>query len=279
MTHSFFNSLANRLLFQGYLSKKDGHEIKEASFHVRLLKKEDALKMFALSQKIYSSLKPEEKTFIHKHEDISYYKNITDDRSMAYMGVFHKGTLIGMSYIKICADLQTFSNEIPNQTSQAFDDNSFVATFGGDCVLPAYRGNKLNQIMVRIRKELAQKIGCQEAYAIIDRNNINNLTPYFANHFSLISSGIDPTDNGPIYTMQIGLKRSNTGRIRTPSQFTFASVKDKERIDNLLAQNFQGVRYDTLCQMMEFVRKPTLIHTQKRVLVTHPQQRKDLQYV
>lgn len=279
MTYSFFNSLSNTLLFQGYLSKKDGHEIKDASFHVRLLKKEDALKMFSLSQKIYSSLKPEEKTFIHKHEDVSYYKNVTNDNSIAYMGVFHKGVLIGMSYIKICADSQTFSNEIPNQFSQAFNNHKFVATFGGDCVLPAYRGNKLNQIMVQIRKELAQKIGCQEAYAIIDRNNINNLTPYFANHFSLISSGIDPTDNGPIYTMQIGLKKTNTRSINTPTQFAFAPVKDKDRIDDLLKQNFQGVRYDTLYQIMEFVRKPTLIYTQKRVLATHPQQRKDLQYV
>ncbi len=279
MIHSFFNTRSDTVLFQGHLSKKDGSEMKDTSFHVRLLKKDDALKMFALSQKIYLALKPEEQTFIRKHSDVSYYQNASRDKASAYIGVFHEGVLIGMSYLKICTDAQTFSNEIPNQSTQAFSTNKFVATFGGDCVLPDYRGNKLNQIMVQIRTEIAKKMGCQEAYSIIDCNNVNNLTPYFANQFSLISSGIDPTDNGPIYTMKIGLKKSHPFNHFTPTQITFAPVTDTKRIKELLGQNFQGVRYDPLHQVMKFVRTPTLIRTQNLVLTPHQHQRKALQYV
>ncbi len=279
MSHSLFTQTHETILFRGTLLKKDGIEVENASFHVRLLKKQDASKMFTLSQEIYHALRPEEQTFIRKHDDISYYENIVNDNTTKFMGVFHNGTLIGMSYIKVCSDKETFLNEIPNQETSAFENNKKVATFGGDCVLPAYRGNKINQIMVSIRSQIAKQMGCQEAYSIIDRNNVNNLTPYFANQFLLISSGIDPTDNGPIYTMKINLSQRDSRHTQIPTQLAFVRVSDQKGIDDLLNHNFQGTNYDPASQVMEFIKKPTLIRSQKFVLTPHHQQRKVFSYV
>jgi hypothetical protein len=87
--------------------------------------------------------------------------------------------------------------------------------------------------MVSIRTQMAKQMGCQEAYSIIDRNNLNNLTPYFANQFLLISSGIDPTDNGPIYTMKINLNQRGYPPMQHPTQLPITSRTLKPQ-DNAL---------------------------------------------
>ncbi len=265
MTDSFLlNAQKNPILYKGQLLKKDGKDVKDAFFHIRLLKKEDAYQMLSLSKTIYASLKPEEQTFIHKHEDISYYKSALQDKANTYIGVFYHGQLIGMSYIKICKNSATFESEIPNQQTNAFFQNKKVAAFAGDCVLPGFRGNRLNQLMVAIRKELAKIEGCQSAYSIIDQNNINNLTPYFSNHFRLISSGIDPTDGGKIYTMRALLQKETVPTFNNLAQAS-VNIANKKGIIELLAQNYQAIAYDQQTKMIKFTKTSFLILSRNRI--------------
>ena len=243
----------------------NGKSVKYEKFTVRLLKKDDVSSMFFLAKEIYNNLGEKEQTFIRKHENPSYFKNAVQDPSMAFIGVFHQNRLVAMSYIKVCKNRDVFNSEIPHQSTTAFENNRSVATFGGDCVLPAYRGNKFNQCMVAIRLKMAEKQNCMEVYSIIDRNNINNLPPYFTNNFKLISASIDPSDNGPIYTMRSNLKEKK--HIQTVGIVTtFVHATNKKMIDKLLIQNMQGIDFNPATGIIKFIPTTQLIQTRKPIL-------------
>ena len=59
------------------------------------------------------------------------------------------------------------------------EEKSRVASFGADSVLPEYRGNALNSVMVNYRLKLAEQMGCTDCTSIVDRKNKWNMAPYF----------------------------------------------------------------------------------------------------
>lgn len=280
MTDTFsLNAQNTNPIHSGLLSKMNGKSVKHEQFSVRLLKKEDVSSMFSLAQEIYNTLGAEEQTFIRKHENASYFENAVKDPTMAFIGVFHQNKLIAMSYIKICKNREIFNDEIPNQDTNAFKNNQKVATFGGDCVLPTYRGNRLNQCMVSIRLKLAERLKCREVYSIIDRNNVNNLTPYFANNFKLIAAGIDPSDNGLIYTMRSFLNHQKHLIYTPKTTRLFVPINNKGAIENLIFQGYQGICYHPKNKSLEFTTSTQPIQIRKNIITRVSQQRKVLTYV
>ena len=243
--------LNNQMVWRGYLNKiKNSQHKNMPRFVVRPLNKTDAADMEKLSKVIYEHLGKGEECYIHKH-DKSYYDNIFDDQSMHYIGVFVGGELVGMSYVRVCENEKVFDCEIPNSPINFFAQNhkTKVAALGADSVHPLYRGNGLNKIMIDCRIEYAQKLGCSDAFSIIDRANHWNMTPYFSRGFNMFATAVDPSDGGKIALMHNDLKQRECNYvlgIRVP-------YNRYELIDKMLTKDFVGNEYDADTGYIKFV--------------------------
>lgn len=234
----------------GELTKKDGQQIKKTMpFVLRSLSVFDVQKMADLSEKIYAKLRPEESCYIHRH-NLTYYEDSLKHRDMHYIGIFVGTELIAMSSLKLCRDKETFNQEIPGCYDDMFADGQVVAALGSDCVLPAFRGNRLNQIMIDFRISKARQLGCTHAFSIVDRHNHWNMTPYFSNGFTMFSSAVDPSDNGQIALMQ----RHLCSKVWYSKTQITAPCYDFDRIDALLNNGYVGCAYNAQTNRISFVR-------------------------
>ena len=237
--------LNNEMVWMGDLFKIDGKiQSKPTRFVIRPLNVNDAEQMGELSQKIYSHLKDGEECFIHKHSK-EYYYDVFENPNIHYIGVFVGKNLVGMSYLKICQNKEELQEELPNSNYDFFRNNNLntrIASFGADSVLPSFRGNSLNAIMIDYRFNLASNLNCTDCTSIVDRNNRWNMTPYFANRFNLFSTAIDPSDNGKISLLhkpmgQDSVLSNKKTRISIPyNRF--------ELIDKMISRGFVGVDFD-----------------------------------
>ena len=205
--------------------------------------------MGTLSAEIYRHLGSGEECFIHKHET-SYYEKALQNAEAKYIGVFVGDRLIAMSYMKICRNHQEFSDEIPNSPLNFFTSkNTQIAALGADSVLPAYRGNNLNQIMIDYRLELAKNLHCTGAASIIDRSNHWNMPPYFNNGFKMYATAIDPADGGKIALMHHNLKNKE----HTPQRGVNVPFNSFNLIDKLLTRGYVGCGYNKDTATLTFV--------------------------
>ena len=233
------------MVWQGTISKVDGKvQDKPIKYYIRPLNINDAEKMDALSEKIYNNLKTGEECFIHKHSK-EYYFNVFQNKNIHYIGVFIGEHLVAMSYLKLCYNKEELQEELPNSSYDFFDaykDNVKIASFGADSVLPSYRGNSLNSIMINYRLEQASQYKCTDCTSIVDRNNRWNMAPYFTNRFNLFSTAVDPSDGGIISLLHKPMGEdtvlsNNKTRITLPyNRF--------ELIDNLIKKGFIGIDFD-----------------------------------
>lgn len=257
--------LNNRPIWRGMLSKMHGEQLKSPTDYViRLLVPSDADKMGALSAEIYHNLSIGQECFIHKHEK-AYYHQSFREKDLYYIGVFAHNRLIGMSYLRVCKNKEQVISEIPGCSEQALPVSSEkpVAAFGADSILPAYRGNRLNQMMIQFRLNLAKKLGCGYAASIIDRQNHWNMSPYFENGFRMFGSAVDPADNGKIALMSFNMKRLET---RKEALHIWVSYRRTKLIDRALAFGFEGVGFDTVTRNILFEASP--VHVKK--ITRHP---------
>lgn len=242
------HEIDGKSIWFGTLLKADA-EKKQMPFVVRPLSGFDAPKMVELSTQIYNSLNENEKCFIHQH-DQNYFRSVFNQKDISYIGIFHNSELIAMSYLRICRDNNSFSQEIPMARLPKVSPHRPIATFGGDCVHPDYRGNRLNQLMINFRLHQAKKRGCHETYSIIDRHNHWNMTPYFNNDFCMFASSIDPSDNGKIAIM----RHFANQQLDTTSRLESTPFHQFEEIDSLLRKNFVAYRYNPQTQHLIFAR-------------------------
>jgi len=234
-------------VWQGSLCKINGRkENKPVHFYIRPLNVNDAPAMGELSENIYNNLRSGEECFIHKHSK-EYFYDVFNDTKTKYIGVFIGTHLIGMSYLKICENRAELQEELPNASYDFFQkgrngNKTRVASLGADSVLPAYRGNSLNAIMINYRLNQAENLGCTDCTSIVDRNNRWNMTPYFACRFNLFATAIDPSDGGKISLLHKPLGQDTVlscfkSRISLP-------YDRLELIDGLLKKGFIGVEFD-----------------------------------
>lgn len=244
----------NQGFWSGLLTKKNGDEIKPSPFFIHPLSYMHVQEMAQLSKKIYQHLKEDEQCFIHKHS-ADYYEKAVQNKNITFIGVFHAGQLIAMSYLRVCADQSSFQDEIPNFKHQSFFNGQKVATLGGDCVHPMFRGNALNQLMIEYRIEEAKKLQCGAVYSIIDRHNHWNMSPYFNNKFQMLSCGIDPSDGGEIAIMRY--KEQQPQRI---GKEILIPSHHFSTIDTLLQNNFVGCEYNPKTKQITFRRTALPVH-------------------
>lgn len=216
------------------------------TFYVRPLSINDAEAMGNFSKTIYENLRAGEECFIHKHTK-EYFHQIFQDSNICYIGVFAGKNLIGMSYIKICKNDAELQNELPNSNYDFFNSDrnkgkTVVASFGGDSVLPEYRGNNLNTIMINYRIEEARRQGCTDCTSIVDRNNKWNMRPYFNCWFNLFETAIDPSDGGKISLLHKPIKNETVlscfkARVSLP-------YDRLELIDKIIQKGFIGIEFN-----------------------------------
>lgn len=237
-------------VWRGRLNKINGQNIDNGPhFTIRPLSTADTKNMGKLSAEIYRHLGSGEECFIHKHEP-SYYHQAVQNPDNRYIGIFVGEQLVAMSYLKICRNHQQFSDEIPNSPLNFFNTpNTRIAALGADSVLPTYRGNNLNQIMIDYRLELAKNLHCNGAASIIDRSNHWNMPPYFNNGFRMYATAIDPADGGKIALMHHNLK-TQTNLPQRGVNVPFASFN---LIDKLLAKGYVGCGYNKDTATLTFV--------------------------
>ncbi len=235
------------MVWQGSLSKINGvRQEKLVHFYIRPLNVNDAAAMGQLSENIYENLRAGEECFIHKHTK-EYYYNVFQNPKINYIGVFVGSQLVGMSYLKICDNAADLQDELPNAQYDFFNvdrhyGNSRIASFGADSVLPSYRGNALNTVMIEYRMEQARKMGCTDCTSIVDRSNLWNMTPYFACRFNLFQTAIDPSDGGKISLLHKPIEKDTVlSCFKTRISLPYDRF---ELIDNLIKKGFIGVEFD-----------------------------------
>lgn len=234
-------------VWQGSLSKINGiSQEKPVHFYIRPLNIDDAAAMGSLSENIYNNLRTGEECFIHKHTK-EYYYQVFQNPKLRYIGVFVGSELVGMSYLKICENSQELQEELPNSSYDFYDQKrnsgqSRVASFGADSVLPAFRGNSLNAVMIDYRMEQAVQMECTDCTSIVDRSNRWNMTPYFTCRFNLFATAVDPSDGGKISLLHKPIEKETVlSCFKTRVSVPYDRF---EVIDNLIKKGFIGVEFN-----------------------------------
>ena len=236
----------DQMVWQGELSKINGKRLdKPVHFYIRPLNISNAEQMGNLSENIYNNLSEGQECFIHKHSK-EYYYDVFKNPNLCYIGVFVGSELVGMSYLKVCETKEELEEELPNSSYDFFDNpnnkKTRVASLGADSVLPAFRGNSLNAMMINYRIELASDLSCTDCTSIVDRNNRWNMTPYFANRFNLFSTAIDPSDGGKISLLHKPMGKTTVlSNIKTRITLPYNRF---ELIDEMINKGFIGVEFD-----------------------------------
>ena len=234
------------MVWRGELSKIDSKLLdKPVHFYIRPLNINNAEQMGELSENIYNNLGKGQECFIHKHSK-DYYYEVFQNPNVKYIGVFVGEHLVGMSYLKICETKEELEDELPNSSYDFFGSiNNIeprVASFGADSVLPSFRGNSLNAIMINYRIELASRLDCTDCTSIVDRNNRWNMTPYFANRFNLFSTAIDPSDGGKISLLHKPMGKTTVlSNVKTRITLPYNRF---ELIDDMIQKGYIGVEFD-----------------------------------
>lgn len=235
------------MVWTGELHKINGSRCdKPVHFCIRPLTIDDAEAMGNLSENIYENLRAGEECFIHKHSK-EYFYNVFQEQDIRYIGVFVGRHLIGMSYLKVCENEAELQEELPNSKYNFFEagrnnNQTKVASLGADSVMPAYRGNSLNMLMINYRMKMAGQLGCTDCTSIVDRHNRWNMTPYFQSRFNLFATAIDPSDGGKISLLHKPLE--NDSVLSCFKQRITLPYERLEMIDKLLKNGFIGVEFD-----------------------------------
>ena len=234
-------------IWVGKLHKIDNIKQEKAiNFYIRPLNCADAEQMGKLSENIYEHLKSGEECFIHKHTK-EYFYEVFENPQIQYIGVFVGNSLIGMSYLRICQSKSDLQEELPNCKYNFFHSRrnygkNKIGSMGGDSVLPIYRGNSLNTVMINYRLDLAQKLGCTDCTSIVDRKNRWNMAPYFASRFNLFETATDPSDGGKISLLHKPIdKESVLSCFKPKVSIPFERL---EMIDYMISKGFVGIDFN-----------------------------------
>lgn len=203
----------NRILAYAPLYKINHVPVSEPGhYHMRRLSRQDIDAMAELSSTIYASLGKGQECFIHKH-DRGYYEQMMNNPRMHFVGAFNGRQLIAMSYVRIVRSRKELFEEFPTANVSFLGKGFQAACLGADSVHPDYRGNHINANMIHFRLKYAENMQIRDCLSIIDRKNIWNMRPYFANDFVMMGADIDPSDGGNIALMHRRLdKKTVYGR-------------------------------------------------------------------
>lgn len=241
----------NRVLAYDAINKINHHPVEEPRFyHIRKLSVQDISAMVELSSCIYRSLGEGQECFIHQH-DRSYYEQMMKNPRMHFVGAFNGRQLIAMSYVRVVRSRKELFEEFPTRNNAFLGKDIQVACLGADSVHPSYRGNKINENMIRYRLKQVELLGISDSVSIIDRKNVWNMRPYFSNDFAMMGADIDPSDGGDIALMHRRLGKAGISR---ENGFTEVPVNDYRRLNQMFATGHIATGYNSDSQALLLVR-------------------------
>lgn len=241
----------NRVLAYDAINKINHCPVEEPRlYHIRKLSMQDISAMVELSSCIYRSLGEGQECFIHQH-DRDYYEQMMKNPRMHFVGAFNGRQLIAMSYVRIVRSRKELFEEFPTQNTAFLGKDFQVACLGADSVHPSYRGNKINENMIRYRMKQAELQGVFDCVSIIDRKNVWNMRPYFANDFAMMGADVDPSDGGDIALMHRRLRAKNLSR---GNNYTKVSVSDYRRLNQMFACGYIATGYNSEDHALQLVR-------------------------
>ncbi|MCX4348452.1 MAG: hypothetical protein OSJ76_01560 [Alphaproteobacteria bacterium] len=240
----------NRVLAYAAVNKINHQPVEtEKFYHLRKLSARDVSAMVELSSCIYHSLGKGQECFIHQH-DRAYYEQMMDNPRMHFVGAFDGGQLIAMSYVRIVRSRKELFEEFPSRNNAFLGKEFQVACFGADSVHPSYRGNRINENMIRYRMKQAELLGATDCVSIIDRKNIWNMRPYFANEFVMMGADVDPSDGGDIALMH---RRLDKTPLYQSNEHFEIPVNDYKSLNKLFAARHIATGYNSETEALRLV--------------------------
>lgn len=241
----------NRVLAYDAINKINHCSVDEPRlYHIRKLSMQDIPAMVELSSCIYQSLGEGQECFIHQH-DRAYYEQMMKNPRMHFVGAFNGRQLIAMSYVRIVRSRKELFEEFPTKNNAFLGKDFQVACLGADSVHPLYRGNKINENMIRFRMKLAELLGVSDFVSIIDRKNVWNMRPYFSNDFAMMGADVDPSDGGDIALMH---RRLSAKKLSCEDNYIEIPVNDYRRLNQMFANGHIATGYNSENHALRLVR-------------------------
>lgn len=175
-----------------------------AAFEMRRLNPSQMDDIYAFHLAIHAALKPEESTFISvkSRKDFEDYLN----GKGVILGVMSEGKLIAMACLLLPdrAHPETCTADMPLTMKP-----ETVGVLQSDSVLPAYRGNKLQQALTRGRITIAKEHGRWHILALADTQNLATIKSLLNCGLAITGMGVDPDDGGQIFHMHGRLQKDS----------------------------------------------------------------------
>lgn len=188
---------------------------------------------------IYDALRPEEKNFIVPKKPTQFEKMLTHTGRM--LGIFSRGSsqnwLVGYGGIAFphqgwpTADMIVPPTEIRTNPTQ-------MAVLQNMVVHPNFRGQGIQQEMIRASLEICNDQGRNHVYAEIAVPNIASLKSFISTGFYVTLSDIDPVDACPLLYAYRDLRREGLGFVKATS--TINPMQDFTEAQRLLSSGYHG---------------------------------------
>lgn len=178
------------------------------AFEIRRLSQSQLDDIYGLHLAIHAALKPEESTFISvkSRKEFEDYLN----GKGVILGVLSEGKLIAMACLLLPGPghPETGTADMPLTMPPRT-----VGVLQSDSVLPAYRGNKLQQALTRTRIVIAREHGRRHILALADTRNLATIKSLLNCGLAVTGMGVDPDDGGQIFHMHGHLQNDRRGFI------------------------------------------------------------------
>ena len=154
-------------------------KINKANIKVELCSQEDVDEIFDIQNIVIENLKNNEKNFFLPFEKETYAKIIDDPihSGEIYKAVYDK-SMVGWILLSVSDRMKNLINHIPNL-------NGACADIDGVIVLPEYRGNNIQNILVQHIEKRAKELKICNIVAEVTINNKYSLTNLLKNGYEI----------------------------------------------------------------------------------------------
>ncbi len=136
---------------------------------IRLCTEKDVKDIYDIQNKVIDHFKEEEKGYFLPFKESSYLRIVNDPINDGEIyGAFYEDKMIAWIFLSVSNRMQEIKSYIP-------DIKGTCADIDGVIVLPEYRGNKLQKILVSYLEEQAIKKGISNIVAEVTFGNIYSL--------------------------------------------------------------------------------------------------------
>lgn len=139
------------------------------NLEIRICHSNDVKDIYEIQQIVINNLKKEEKGYFLPFKEESYLRIVNNPENDGEIyGAFYNNKMIGWIFLSVSNRMQQIKSFIPNISGKCADIDGVI-------VLPEYRGNGLQKILVKYLEERAKE------------KNIDNIVAEvtFGNNFSL----------------------------------------------------------------------------------------------